>query len=72
MPLRPPLTRDEDVTVLRNLRAEEQAGEIYETLCEQEEARQRAEWEAEFDSPFKPDGAEIHRVVMRQMAAMSE
>jgi hypothetical protein len=70
MPLRPPLTRDEDLTVLRKLRAQEQAGEIYEALCEQEEARQRAEWE--FDSPFKPDGAEIHWVVIRQIAAMSE
>lgn len=51
---------------------EETALELYDQLHAAEEARQRAEWEGQFDEPFKPDGAEIHKVVERQLAATKQ
>ena len=58
--------------VRRQARSEEAAQEQYDELFAAEEARQRAEWEEQFDSPFRPNGAEIHQVVLRQIAAMSK
>ena len=47
--------------------------EAYRDLYDQEEARQRAEYEREFGPafrekyPFKPDGSLIHLAVMQQI-----
>jgi hypothetical protein len=57
----------------REARAEQDADDEYQALFDAELERLRAEWAEQFDAiPFKPDRAEIHRVVMRQLAAMAQ
>jgi hypothetical protein len=59
--------------VRREARAEQDADDEYRALFDAELDRRRAEWVEHFDAiPFKPDQIEIHRVVMRQIAAMAQ
>lgn len=62
----------DDLTLTRRLRREEQTDDLYVELFDQVKAEQAAEWAAEFDTiPFKPNGAEIHQLVMSKMRAMA-
>jgi hypothetical protein len=62
----------EDHRVMRRLRAEDQAQELYWRTCDEIEAEMRAEWEAEFDSfPFEPNEAEIHRQAIKRIKQLT-
>jgi hypothetical protein len=62
-----------DYTISRRDRRADQEAELYGTLYEAEDDRQRREWEAEFDTiPYRSRGADIHRIVMQRMQAMRD
>ena len=63
----------QDHRVMRRLHYEEQAYEAYRQVYDEVEAEQRSEWEAEFDTiPYRPNGAELHRLAMEKMESLTE
>jgi hypothetical protein len=45
-------------------RREDEAADAYAVAFAIEDDRRRREWEAEFDIPYRSNGADIHRALM--------